>query len=495
VVEVARLTTVRTVRDVRRVKSRIRATRRFVGLALLASSFVFESLGAAERKDSAVRHVLFIAGPASHAPGEHEFPDGVALLAKALDEAQVGVRATSTVGWPDAATLEGADAIVIYSDGLADHVVGDAVSSLREYTNRGGGVAVLHFALEPEAGPLAEWMLECVGGRFEVERSVNPVWTVSSPWLSEHAVTRGVQPFEMEDEWYFHLRFSEDHLPVLAAVPPLEAVGLDGPRTGNAVVRAAVERREPQTLAWVQEKDGARAFGFTGGHFHRNWADENVRRLVLNAAVWIAGLEVPADGVQSSVSPIPRYASIDEAIARGDLEDVRRHIAVARDRIERGRHATLRPLHQAILRNRESIAEYLIDAGANVDADDGSARTPLHLAVERGSVRLVQALGAAGADPNRRDGRGWTPLHHAAARDRVDIAGALLDAGADLRVRSELGGTPLHEAAASGGEAIVLLLLERGVDVSVVSSTGVTALDVAREYGNEVAIRLLSRER
>jgi hypothetical protein len=42
--------------------------------------------------------------------------------------------------------------------------------------------------------------------------------------------------------------------------------------------------------------------GFTGGHFHRNWADENFRKIVLNALLWVARAEVPPDGVASAVT-------------------------------------------------------------------------------------------------------------------------------------------------------------------------------------------------
>ena len=66
-------------------------------------------------------------------------------------------------------------------------------------------------------------------------------------------------------------------------------------------MRAAVlERKEPQHVAWVATRSGGgRGFGFTGGHFHRNWKNDNFRRMVLNAIVWIAGGEVPAGGVAS----------------------------------------------------------------------------------------------------------------------------------------------------------------------------------------------------
>ena len=44
---------------------------------------------------------------------------------------------------------------------------------------------------------------------------------------------------------------------------------------------------------------GGRGFGFTGGHFHRNWQDDNLRKIVLNAIAWTAKVEVPTDGVPS----------------------------------------------------------------------------------------------------------------------------------------------------------------------------------------------------
>lgn len=52
-------------------------------------------------------------------------------------------------------------------------------------------------------------------------------------------------------------------------------------------------------MAWASErKNGQRGFGFTGGHFHWNWGNENFRRIVLNAIVWAAHGEVPSDGIQ-----------------------------------------------------------------------------------------------------------------------------------------------------------------------------------------------------
>ena len=64
-----------------------------------------------------------------------------------------------------------------------------------------------------------------------------------------------------------------------------------------------MKRGDPQVLAWASERPGGgRGFGFTGGHFHRNWADDNYRKVVLNAILWTAKVEVPANGVECKLT-------------------------------------------------------------------------------------------------------------------------------------------------------------------------------------------------
>jgi type 1 glutamine amidotransferase len=435
--------------------------------------------------------ILLIAGEPSHGPGEHRFPDGCALLAEALNASGLPVSAGVSRGWPAEAAFNAAQVIVLYSDGLEDHVAEGKVEALRRHVRAGKGLAVLHFALEPSRGELSDFLLEAIGGRFEEGWSVNPVWKMEQPKLARHDVTRGVGAFAIDDEWYYHLRFRPGVTPVLEALPSESTLGQDGPRSGNPAVRAALARGQLQTLGWVFEGGGARTFGFTGGHYHRNWANDDFRKLVLNGIVWTAGVDVPPQGVPSKVEPMPRYPTIDESIARGDLDDVRLHLATEPARVKRFGDAAMSPLHQAILRNRSEIALLLLERGADVDEPDRSQRTPLHLAVERGNVALVEALLARKAKPDERDRMGWTPLHHAAAKDRVAVARALLKGGANPMTLSERGGTPLHEAAASGGAEMIQLFLDQRVDPTIVSKLGVTALDIAREFKNEVAIKIL----
>jgi hypothetical protein len=62
----------------------------------------------------------------------------------------------------------------------------------------------------------------------------------------------------------------------------------------------AASGREEAMMWAVERPDGGRGFGFTGGHFHVNWSEENFRRVILNALLWISKVDVPAGGVQSA---------------------------------------------------------------------------------------------------------------------------------------------------------------------------------------------------
>ena len=435
--------------------------------------------------------ILLIAGPKSHASGAHEHPAGCELLAKHLKASELPVSVEVSQGWPqDPAKVAAADTLVIYSDGLGGHVAAGQVAALRKRYEAGKGLVVLHFALEPENAEMAALFDDVIGGRFEVDWSVNPIWKMTAPILAKHPVTRGVDPFEVEEEFYYHLRLRGDVTPVLQALPPADSLGADGPRSGNPAVRKALADKLPQTLAWVVDNSNkSRGFGFTGGHFHHHWANPEFRQLVLNAIVWTAGVEVPAGGVTSKAAATPAYQTIDEAIAKGDLADVRLHIAANPQNLSQGGRPTSRPpLEQAVIRNKTEIALYLLQAGADPNTVNASQRTPLHLAVDRNNPVVAAALLKAGAKPNERDNDGWTPLHHAAAKNQLETAKAILAGGADPNTLSKLGGTPLHEAAASGGAAIIRLFLDRKVDPGVVSSQGVTALDIAKQYKNQPAI-------
>ncbi len=253
------------------------------------------------------KKVVFIAGTPSHAPGDHEHRAGSMLLAKSLKEGLPEVETVVTYyGFPeDTSIFDGADAVVVYCDGGAGHLLNDHVEYFQTLMDKGVGLVCLHYAVETTKGEKGDKFLEWLGGYFEPNWSVNPHWDAHYASLPNHAITSGVPSFVINDEWYYHMRFvagMKGVTPILTTLPPDASLSRpDGPHSGNPDVRKAVANKEPQHMAWAYTRaGGGRSFGFTGGHFHRNWQDDDFRTLVLNAIAWTAHVDVPKGGVQST---------------------------------------------------------------------------------------------------------------------------------------------------------------------------------------------------
>lgn len=262
----------------------------------------------------ATKKIVLIAGKKSHGYGAHEHRAGCMLLAKALNESGLPVNAVVvTGGWPkDTSILDGAASIVIYADGGGRHPFNAHLAEVDKLMKKGVGLVCIHYGVEVPKGKSGEAFLDWAGGYFETHWSVNPHWTAKYQKLPKHEITRGVKPFRINDEWYYHMRFREEMrgvTPILTDLPPRSTlVKPDGSlaRPNNAhnnnefVRKAVLERKEPQHMAWATErKDGGRGFGFTGGHNHWNWGHDQFRKLMLNAIAWSAHVEVPKNGVPS----------------------------------------------------------------------------------------------------------------------------------------------------------------------------------------------------
>ena len=283
-------------------------------VALLAGLLAgLVAVSAAEKK------VVFVAGPPSHGPGEHEHRAGCLLLKSCLDKMPGVSSVVYSNGWPkDPKAFEGADTIVLYMDGGAGHpaLLDERLQQLGALMKKGVGLACIHYATEPTLEKGEKEFLDWIGGAFEVNWSVNPVWDANFSQLRKHPVTQGVTPFTIKDEWYFHIRFPEgmkNVTPILTAIAPESTMSRpDGLHEGNPAVREAVKKSEPQHVAWACERaDGGRGFGFTGGHYHHNWGDDNFRKVGLNAILWTAKADVPKDGVQSSISKEQLQENLD----------------------------------------------------------------------------------------------------------------------------------------------------------------------------------------
>ena len=290
------------------MKSTLTALLTILLLALTGPSLLGEKTAAGSTSATKKKKIVFMAGNRSHGYGSHEHRAGCMLLAKQLNK-HMGDTVEATVhlakDWPgNAEVLKDADAIVFYCDGGGGHMANKHLDGLDAKLKDGCGLACLHYGVETPKGKSGDKFLEWMGGYFEGNWSVNPHWDADFKTLPTHAITRGVKPFKINDEWYFHMRFVKDMkgvTPILSAHPPKSTMKRrDGHHSGNPHVRAAMERGEIQHVAWAYERpNGGRGFGFTGGHFHRNWGQDDFRKIVLNAITWVAKAEVPKDGVPS----------------------------------------------------------------------------------------------------------------------------------------------------------------------------------------------------
>lgn len=267
------------------------------GLGLFGSDWAAEP-AAQSAEDRGVKKIVMIAGPTRHPRGTHEHDKGLALLKRCLDTSPNVGRLRIEVhsgNWPaDPHTLDDADTLVLFNEGWDGHLLAkaDRREKIGALMRRGVGLVCLHGAtavsddVEPQ-------FLEWAGGNKKkvVSRHTftDGEQSVASP---DHPVSRGVKAFAIHDELYYRYVFSNRYaaragekplVPILTAMLP-------------------AEKPHREIVAWaLQRDDGGRAFLYAGPHDYVSWKTESLRRMVLNAILWTAKIEVPAGGVQSTL--------------------------------------------------------------------------------------------------------------------------------------------------------------------------------------------------
>jgi hypothetical protein len=82
-----------------------------------------------------------------------------------------------------------------------------------------------------------------------------------------------------------------------------------------------------------------------------------------------------------------------------------------------------------------AVANWLLRAGAPIDAMDSVGWTPLHFACTGGLVSLIKLLLENGANPNAQNREHRTPLHIACAHGDAQVVAMLVAHGADYHLR------------------------------------------------------------
>uniref|UniRef100_A0A0G4FVH1 Uncharacterized protein n=1 Tax=Chromera velia CCMP2878 TaxID=1169474 RepID=A0A0G4FVH1_9ALVE len=157
----------------------------------------------------------------------------------------------------------------------------------------------------------------------------------------------------------------------------------------------------------------------------------------------------------------------------------------------------------------DPMVEFLLDAGADIEARDARGRTPLLDAAQfvGGMDSFISLLVDRGANVNVVDAEGSCALHNLCRQDLEESVKALINAGADVNVPDRDGWHPLHTLAWNGHTSIIKWVLNKK-DLDVVLSppctvpvniwedgetaaTQVTPLHLAAYAGHVRTLRLL----
>jgi len=103
----------------------------------------------------------------------------------------------------------------------------------------------------------------------------------------------GVKPWEYKDEIFCKYM-------VLAGDPQ---------RTDLLYAKAEKTVLPQQVASWAYQRDVGRGLMMGGIDFHSNMAIEDYRKYLLNGIAWIAGLDIPKEGI---VAPLPANFSVNE---------------------------------------------------------------------------------------------------------------------------------------------------------------------------------------
>ena len=183
---------------------------------------------------------------------------------------------------------------------------------------------------------------------------------------------------------------------------------------------------------------------------------------------------------------------IHKAAYEGDLEKVKEIIDRDPNQINVQDATDFTPLHLASGKGHIEIVEFLLNHGADINAESLLGDTPLIIAAwyaKDGKYETIKTLLEHGAKVNNKNKRGRTALHQAAMHSSKEVINLLISYGADFNAKDERQSTPLHQAAMLSNTEAVKALVEHGADIFAKNYLSETEslFPSSRKYVNKTA--------
>ncbi|XP_037033291.1 serine/threonine-protein phosphatase 6 regulatory ankyrin repeat subunit B-like [Bradysia coprophila] len=168
--------------------------------------------------------------------------------------------------------------------------------------------------------------------------------------------------------------------------------------------------------------------------------------------------------------PKIRLAQIFSSFDKNDVrDDINLFLRIYGDEIDN--KSGYSPLHIAALFS-ETVVDYLIKNGSDVNVLNNAKYSPLHFAAEGGNDKIVEMLINNGADVSSSNNKGMTALHVAAYNGFDKIADILIKAGANVNALDSDKWTPLFYAGVNDSVPVANLLIQNGAQVNAQDKEG-----------------------
>jgi type 1 glutamine amidotransferase len=216
-------------------------------------------------------HIMLIAGPKDHGPGEHDYPAFQKAWAPLLTKAPQ-TKVTTAWEWPTQEQWAGVDVAVCY---LRTKWTQQQIDDVNTLQSRGGGVVLVHWAIAADGAGLYDAHKSIVGMTWpRTKYRHGPLdLKLTQP---DHPITLGLpNPLKLIDESYWPMDGDASKVTLLA--------------TSDEIVPGSTESK-PMPMYWTYEPThGGRAVVCILGHYMWTFDDPFFRLMLMRSIAWSGG--------------------------------------------------------------------------------------------------------------------------------------------------------------------------------------------------------------